>query len=36
LLIVALVGIILILATMLTILQTERCREGLQAPVCRI
>jgi hypothetical protein len=36
LLIIALVGIILILATMLTILQTERCREGFQAPVCRV
>jgi len=36
LLIIALVGIILILATMLTIVEAQRCREGLQAPVCRI
>jgi hypothetical protein len=36
LLIIALVGIILILATMLTALEAQRCREGSQAPVCRI
>jgi hypothetical protein len=36
LLIIALVGIILILATMLTIVEAQRCREGFQAPVCRI
>jgi hypothetical protein len=36
LLIIALVGIILILATILTVLQDQRCREGFQAPVCRI
>jgi hypothetical protein len=36
LLIIALVGIILILATMLTVVEAQRCREGLQAPVCRI
>ncbi len=36
LLIIALGGIILILATMLTIVEAQRCREGFQAPVCRI
>jgi hypothetical protein len=35
-LIIALVGVILILATMLTIVEAQRCREGFQAPVCRI
>jgi hypothetical protein len=36
LLIIMLVGIILVLATMLTTVETQRCRERLQAPVCRI
>jgi hypothetical protein len=36
LLIIALVGIILILATMLTAVEAQRCREGFRAPVCRI
>ncbi len=36
LLLIALVGIILILATMLTVVEAERCREGFQAQVCRI
>jgi hypothetical protein len=36
LLIIMLVGIILILATMLTAVEAQRCREGFQAPVCRI
>jgi len=36
LLIIALVGIILILATLLTAVEAQRCREGFQAPVCRI
>src|ERR1700679_895399 len=36
LLIIVLVGIILILATMLTAVEAQRCREGFQAPVCRI
>jgi hypothetical protein len=36
LLIIALVGIILILATMLTVVQDQRCGEGFQAPICRI
>jgi hypothetical protein len=36
LLIVALVGIVLILAAALASVEAQRCREGLQAPVCRI
>jgi hypothetical protein len=36
LLIIALVGIILILATILTAVESQRCREGFKAPVCRI
>ena len=36
LLILALIGIILILATALASVEVQRCREGLQAPVCRI
>jgi hypothetical protein len=36
LLIIALVGIILILATMLTAVESQRCREGFHAPVCQI
>jgi hypothetical protein len=35
-LIIALVGIILLLAVMLASVEAQRCREGLQAPVCRI
>jgi hypothetical protein len=35
-LIIALVGIILILAMALASVEAQRCREGLQAPVCRI
>jgi hypothetical protein len=36
LLIVALIGIILILAAALASVEAQRCREGLHAPVCRI
>lgn len=36
LLIVALIGIFLILATALASVEAQRCREGLHAPVCRI
>jgi hypothetical protein len=36
LLIIALVGIILVLAVMLASVEPQRCREGIQAPVCRI
>jgi len=36
LLIIALVGIILILAVMLASVEAQRCREGLPAPVCQI
>jgi hypothetical protein len=36
LLIIVLVGVILILATMLTLVEAQRCGEGFQAPVCRI
>jgi hypothetical protein len=35
-LIIALVGIILIQAAMLAAVEAQRCREGFQAPVCRI
>jgi hypothetical protein len=36
LLVVALIGIILILAMALASVEAQRCREGLNAPVCRI
>jgi hypothetical protein len=36
LLITVLIGIILILALALASVEAQRCREGLQAPVCRI
>jgi hypothetical protein len=36
LLIVVLIGLILILAAALASVDAQRCREGLQAPVCRI
>jgi hypothetical protein len=36
LLIAVLVGIILSLALALASVEAQRCREGLQAPVCRI